>query len=104
MISLISETFYFLYHLLPFHNIESCHIMSLGLIVQSVLSQTADPGVLSSIPAGSLTLVVTDHEIISVVILLSLMQEVRLSDTRESILHQVLINYQGKVWLDELII
>ena len=50
--------------------------VKLGRVVQSVTclatdaSQTADPGVASSIPAGSHTLVEIDHEIISSVILL----------------------------------
>ena len=48
----------------------------LGRIVQSVtclatdMSLTADPGVASSIPAGSHTFMEIDHEIISTVILL----------------------------------
>ena len=54
-------------------------------------------GVLSLIPAGSLTLVGTDHEIISVVILLLLlMQEVGLSDTRESMCTRYWLTTQEK--------
>ena len=51
-------------------------ICSLGRVAQSVTclatdtSLTADPGVASSIPARSHTLVEIDHEIISTVILL----------------------------------
>ena len=56
-----------------------------GLIVQSVGSPTAYPGVASLIPAWSLTFVEIDHEIISTGILLPLIQEGLLSVTRESL-------------------
>ena len=52
-----------------------CHIVP-GRVAQSVtclatdISLTADPGVASSIPAGSHTFVEIDHKIISTVILL----------------------------------
>ena len=42
---------------------------SLGPVVQTVASPTADPGVASSIPARSNTFTEIDHEIISMVIL-----------------------------------
>ena len=42
----------------------------LGPVAQSVASPTADPGVASLIPAWSHTIMVIDHEIISMVILL----------------------------------
>ena len=50
-------------------------------IAQSVVSKTADPGVASSIAAGSHTLMEIDHEIISTLILLPLIQEGLLSVT-----------------------
>ena len=57
----------------------------LGPVAQAVASPTADPGVPSSIPARSHTLVDIDHEIISIVILLfPLIQEGFLSVTSES--------------------
>ena len=56
-----------------------------GSIAQSVASRTADPGVMSLIPAWSHTFMEIDHEIISMVIfLLLLIQEGLLSVTRES--------------------
>ena len=53
-----------------------------GCEAQSVMSLTADPGVASSIPAQSHTFIEIDHEIISDAILLLLIQEGSLSDTR----------------------
>ena len=56
--------------------LKRSHIPGLGRIAQSVTflatdaSLPADPGVVSSIPALSLTFVEIDHEIISTVILL----------------------------------
>ena len=56
----------------------------LSPIAQLVASLTADPGVVSSIPARSHALVEVDHEIISkVILLLPLIQE-RLSVSSES--------------------
>ena len=56
-----------------------------GSIAQWVASRTADPGVMSLIPALSHTFMEIDHEIISMVILLLLLiQERLLSVTRES--------------------
>ena len=53
-------------------------------MAQSVASLTADPGVASSIPAWSNTFVEIDHEMISTVIRLPLIQEGLLSVTSES--------------------
>ena len=61
-----------------------------GNVAQSVtclatdVSVTADPGVASSIPAWSHTFMKIDHEIISAVILPSIIQEGLLSVTSES--------------------
>ena len=55
---------------------KKLHIQSPGLIAQSVASLTVVPGVTSSIPAQSHTLMEIDHEIISMVIILpQLIQE-----------------------------
>ena len=68
---------------------------------------TADPRVVSLIPAQSHTFVEIEHEIIStVILLLPLIQEWFLSVTREFV-HKVLVNRlvklaQEKVWLGEL--
>ena len=60
--------------------------LNTGPIAQSVASLTADPGVMSLIPAWSHTFVEIKHEIISrVILLLPLIQEGLLSVTRESI-------------------
>ena len=64
-------------------------------------SLTADPGVASSIPDRSHTLVEIDHEIISTVILLPSAESI------EKTVHKVLVNClfklaQEKVWLGEL--
>ena len=56
----------------------------LGPVAQSVASPTADIGAVSSIPARSHTFVEIDHEIISMVILLLLIQERLLSVTSKS--------------------
>ena len=57
----------------------------LGLVALSVASQTTDLRVASSIPAWSHTFLETDHEIISIIILiLLLIQEGLLSVTSES--------------------
>ena len=67
-----------------------------GCITQSVMSLTADPGVVSSIPVWSHTFVKIDHEIIStVILLLPLIQEGLLSVTNESMCM--------KYWLTRLI-
>ena len=50
-------------------NYPACKEITPLEVVQSVTSQTADPGVESSIPAQSHTFVEIDHEIISMVIL-----------------------------------
>ena len=47
-----------------------CVLLKPGRVAQSVTCLTADPGVVSSIPARSHTFVEIDHEIISTVILL----------------------------------
>ena len=70
---------------------------------------TADPGVASSIPARSHTLVEIDHEIFSTVILLpsaDLSRRVVVSYKRKFV-HKLLVNRlfkpaQEKVWLGEL--
>ena len=74
--------------------------------MQSVASQTADPGVASSIPTRSNTYVEIDHVIISMVILLlPLIQEGLLSVTSESMCTEVLVKLaQEKVRLGELIV
>ena len=51
--------------------------------MQSVVSQTAEPGIASSILAWSFTFVEIDHEIISTFILLMIQEEL-LSVTSES--------------------
>ena len=70
---------------------------------------TADPGVASSIPAWSHTLVEIDHEIISTVILfLPLIYSRRVVVSyKRMYVHELLVNHlfkpaQEKVWLDEL--
>ena len=55
-----------------------------GPVAQKVVSLAADHGVASLIPARSHTFVGIDHEIISIVILLPLVQEGLLSVTSES--------------------
>ena len=58
------------------NNSENFHSCAPGLVAQPVMclatdaSLTADPGVMSLIPAQSLTFLEIDHEIISMVILL----------------------------------
>ena len=55
---------------------QNLYVFTLGCVAQSVTclaidaSLTADPGIVSSIPARSHTFVEIDHEIISMVILL----------------------------------
>ena len=56
-----------------------------GPVAQSVASPTADPGVSSFIPARSHSFMEIDHEIISTVILLLLIQEELLSVTGQSL-------------------
>ena len=51
------------------YDIYLIHVLP-GPIVQSVVNPTADPGIVSSIPAGSHTFVEFDIEIISTAILL----------------------------------
>ena len=54
-----------------------------GPVTQSIVSQTADPGILNSIPTGFHTFVEIDQEIISTIILLLLLiQEGLLSGMR----------------------
>ena len=69
-------------------------------------SLTADPGVVSLIPARSHTFLEIDHVIISIVILLLSSRRVVVSYKRKYV-HNVLVNRlfkfaQEKVWLDEL--
>ena len=89
--------------------------LTLGLVAQLVTclatdaSLTADPGVASSIPARSHTLVEIDHEMISRVI-----SSFPLNHSRRAVVsykrkyaHEVLVNClfklaQDKVWLCEL--
>ena len=59
-------------------------IIILGSVGQLVGSPTAGPGIVSLIPAWSHTFLEIDHEIISTVILLLLIQEGLLSVTSES--------------------
>ena len=63
-----------------------------GPIVQTEVSPTADPEVMSSIPAQSHTFMEIDLEIISTVILLLLILEGLLSITSEKYVHKVLVN------------
>ena len=72
-------------------------------------SLTADPGVPSSIPARSYTLVEIDHEIISTVILLPSAESFKMGccQFKQKYLQEVLVNclfklVQEKVWLGEL--
>ena len=70
-------------------------------------SLTADPGVASSIPARSHTLVDIDHEIISTVILLpsaESFKRVVVSYKRKYVLVNCLLKLAQKKWLDELTI
>ena len=76
-----------------------------GLLAQSVMCLTADPGVVSLTLAQSHTFVEIDHEIISTVILfLPLIQKGLLSVTSESMCSNVVKLAQEKVWLGELTI
>ena len=81
-----------------------------GRVAQSVTclttdaSQTADPGVASSILARSCTFVEIDHEIISTVILLpsaESIKEVLLSVISESMVNCLFKLVEEKVWLGE---
>ena len=63
----------------------------LGRLEQSVTCLTADPGVVSLIPAWSHTLMEIDHEIISTVILLSIDSRGVVSYKRKY-MHEVLVN------------
>ena len=90
--------------------------MTPGRVAQSVTCLatdaclTADPGVASSIPVRSHTFVEIDHEMISTVILLSLIQSRRVNVSyKEKYVHKLLVNRlfkpaQEKVWLGELTI
>ena len=69
--------------------------MGLGRVAQSVASLTADPGVESLILAQSHTFVEIDHEIISTVIFLLLIQEGLLSVTSESMCSKYWLNMPG---------
>ena len=85
-----------------------------GRVAQSVTclatdaSLTADPGVMSSIPARSHTFVEIDHEIISTVILLSSESFKKgCCQLQAKYVQEVLVNClfklaQEKVWLGEL--
>ena len=67
--------------------------------------QDDDPGVASSIPAGSHTFVELDHEIISTVILLPSAVSFKKGccQLQRKYVHEVLVNCLFKlVWLDEL--
>ena len=78
-----------------------------GLLAQSVMHLTADPGVAGLIPARSHIFMKIDHEIISKVILLPLIQEGLLSVTSESMCTKYWLTVkhaQEKVWLGELTI
>ena len=92
-----------------------CHLLTPGRVAQSVMclatdaSLTADPRVVSSIPTRSNTFVVIDHEIISMVILLSSAKSFKKGCCQLQVkyVHEVLVNClfklaQEKVWLSEL--
>ena len=91
-----------------------CNLLTPGRVAQSVTclatdaSLTADPRVVSSIPTRSNTFVVIDHEIISMVILLSSAKSFKKGcQLQEKYVHEVLVNClfklaQEKVWLSEL--
>ena len=90
-----------------------CHNAHIpGRVAQSVTCLATDacltavPGVASSIPVRSHTLVEIDHEIISTVILLLYSRRVVVSYKRKYV-HELLVNLlfkpaQEKVWLGEL--
>ena len=62
-------------------------------IAQSVMCLTADPGVISSIPARSHTFLEIDHEIISMTILLPNADSRRVVVSyKEKYVHKVLVN------------
>ena len=64
-----------------------------GSEVLSVMSLTADPGGMGFLPSRSHTFLEIDHEIISTVIFLPLIQEGLFSVTSKSIcVHEVLVN------------
>ena len=71
---------------------------------------TADPGVVSSIPAHSHTFVEFDHEIISTAILLPSAESFKKGCYKRKFVHEVLVSAcsslpklaQEKVWLGEL--
>ena len=73
-----------------------------------VASQTADPGVTSSIPDQFHPFIEIDHELFSTVNLLPLIQEWFMSELyKRKYVHKVLVNRlvklaQEKVWLGEL--
>ena len=77
-------------------------------VAQSEASPTADPGVVSLVPAQSHTFVELDHEIIFMgILLLQLNQEGLLSVTRKNMCKKYMVNClvklaQEKVWLGEL--
>ena len=80
-----------------------------GPVLQWVVSQTADPGIVSLIPAQSHTFVEIDHKIIStIILLLPLIQEGLLSVTSENMCKKYWLTAlivklaQEKVWLGEL--
>ena len=61
--------------------------------MHSIASQTADPGVTSSIPARPHTFVDIDHEIISTVVLLSPAESRRVAVSyKRKYVHEVLVN------------
>ena len=78
---------------------------AVGNVSGTNASLTADPGVTSSIPTRSHTSVETDHEIISMVILLSSAESFK--SYKRKYVHEVLVNClfklaQEQVWLGEL--
>ena len=73
-----------------------------GPVEQSIRSLTADPGVVSSIPAHFHTFMEINHELSSMVILLLLIQEGLCYKLKYE--HKILVNrlvklVQQKVWL-----
>ena len=68
-----------------------------GHVAQLVTCLTADPGVMSSIPARSHTFVAIDHEIISKAILLPSTDSRRIVlSYKQKYVHEVLVNHLVK--------
>ena len=63
----------------------------MGQVAQSITCLTADPGVLSSIPARSHTFVEINHEIISTAILLPSADSRRVVSYKRKYVHKVLV-------------